>query len=60
MVFGWPSSYSIPAAPPSPDIASSRSRSSASLWETVLGLEAFGCWSGLLELGLDWFDLGVD
>ena len=34
IALGLPSSYSIPAAPPSPDIRSRRSRSSASAWAT--------------------------
>lgn len=38
IAFGLPSSYSIPAAPPSPDIFSNRSRSSASDWATDLDL----------------------
>lgn len=42
MVFGFPSSYSIPAAPPSPDICSSFSRSSSSAWATDLRFA--GCW----------------
>ena len=50
MAFGLPSSYSIPEAPPSPDICSSRSRSSASAWETVLVLDGMEWrWSSGLE-----------
>lgn len=40
MAFGFPSSYSIPAAPPSPDMFSILSRSSASAWATDLTLFA--------------------
>src|SRR4051812_13917001 len=38
MALAFPSSYSIPEAPPSPDICSNRSRSSASASVTVLVL----------------------
>lgn len=57
MVFGFPSSYSIPAAPPSPDICSSRSRSSASLCAVVFAFSRFAGW---LVLVLDGFPGGVD
>lgn len=43
MVFGLPSSYSIPAAPPSPDICSSFSRSSSSAWATDLRFAGWDC-----------------
>lgn len=41
MVLGFPSSYSIPDAPPPPDIRSSFSRSSSSDWPTDLA--CVGC-----------------
>lgn len=50
IAFGLPSSYSIPQAPPAPDNCSSRSRSSASAWETVLAL------SGSVWRLLSWFE----
>lgn len=54
IAFGLPSSYSIPQAPPAPDICSSRSRSSASAWDTVLALNG-GVWR-LLSWFEEFFD----
>lgn len=62
IALGFPSSYSMPAAPPSPDIRSKRSRSSASAWAVVLVLFGIdGCLSvvegvSLFVLVDDWVE----